>query len=213
MTVLRAYFTPLSGRNTGFTGGAWDTFDPSGRRSATADVFTADDLLSCALLSAPIRGRAAMDLLVLRADDFGALLDKVGPDREFVEIDDPDGPEFQPVRDLYSALVALPGVGETRATKLMARKRPHLVAIIDSVVKASVFGGMPRQWGPLHGVLTADGGQIHDRLLRLRSRAGLPEAVTALRVFDVLAWMDGSGNAERVLANQPILDSEDKAED
>lgn len=213
VAVLKAYFAPLSGANNGFTGGAWDTFDPSGTRAASANVFTADDLLSCALLSAPIRGRAAMDLLVLKAPAFADLLERVGPDREFVEISDPHGPEFQGVRDLYSALVRLPGVGETRATKLLARKRPHLVAIIDSVVKKTVFEGEPKQWAPLHGLLTAEGDELHHRLLRLRSEAGLSEAVTALRVFDVLAWMDGSGNSQRVLADKPILAAEDSAEE
>ena len=32
--VLRRYFEPLSGTDTGFTGGSWDTFDPSGTREA-----------------------------------------------------------------------------------------------------------------------------------------------------------------------------------
>ena len=37
VTVLRRCCAPLSGHNTGFTGGAWDTFDPSGRRAVDAD--------------------------------------------------------------------------------------------------------------------------------------------------------------------------------
>jgi hypothetical protein len=33
---------------------------------------------------------------------------------------------------------------------------------------------------------------LHNRLLRLRKQAGLPEEVSVLRVLDVIAWMEGT---------------------
>ena len=42
----------------------------------------------------------------------------------------------------------------------------------------------------------------HERLLRVRARAGLDESISVLRVFDVLARMDGSGNSEKGLETQ-----------
>lgn len=36
-------------------------------------------------------------------------------------------------------------------------------------------------------------------MLDLRQAAGLPEAVSALRIFDVLAWMEGTGKASSAL--------------
>ncbi|WP_257015033.1 DUF6308 family protein [Rhodococcus sp. ACPA1] len=32
---------------------------------------------------------------------------------------------------------------------------------------------------------------MHRRLLSIRKEAGLPEEISALRVFDVIAWVDG----------------------
>lgn len=33
-------------------------------------------------------------------------------------------------------------------------------------------------------------GALHHRLLSLREEAGLPAEISALRVFDVIAWME-----------------------
>ena len=41
---------------------------------------------------------------------------------------------------------------------------------------------------------------LHNRLLRIRPLAGLNESISALRIFDVLAWMDGSGNSTRMIS-------------
>ncbi|GMA21524.1 DUF6308 family protein [Arsenicicoccus piscis] len=213
MRVLQAYFTPLSGRDTGFTGGAWDTFDPSGTRATSRDVFTADDLLSCSLLSTPIPGRAAMELLVRQPATFTQMLSAIPDDREFADVPDTHGPEFQPVRVLYAALRELPRLGPTRATKLLARKRPRLVPIVDSVVRSAMPPRTTSHWALLHAALTNDGGALQERLLDLRSKAGLSDDVSALRVFDVLVWMDGSGNADRVLRGQEIRSVESNTDE
>jgi hypothetical protein len=204
--VLRHYFAPLGVTRGGFSGGRWDTFDPSGMRSASANTFTADDLVACSLLSAPIGGGAAVGLLQGRRREFEVLLEHIGPDRDFVTLDTTEGPEFAPVRELYTALLSLPQIGQTRATKLLARKRPRLVPIIDQVILAAVFNGAPRQWQPLHEEFRAENNALWNRLIRLREDAGLGVEVPILRVFDVLAWMDGSGNSERALGNGVIVD-------
>lgn len=201
VAVLTAYFTPLSGQSggySGYTGGAWDSFDPSGMRMACANTFTADDLVACALLSTPISGRAVAGLLTLQRRRFEVLLEEIGPDRDFAQLESLDAPPFAAVRSLYRALLELPDIGETRATKLLARKRPRLVPIVDDVVKRHVFSGGTQQWAPLHAALRAENGALWRHLHELRDAALLGEEVTALRVFDVLAWMDGSGHADNL---------------
>lgn len=195
--LLRRYFGPWTGPNNGFTGGHWDTFDPSGVRASTPNHFTADDLAACALLSTPIEGPAVIHVLNRQRPDFTALLSQIGEDRDFVTVEDPEGTEFAPVRELFKALIALPTIGATRATKLMARKRPRLIPIVDSVVKERVFHNSRRQWGPLHRALHLDNGALHQQLLTLHQRAGLHPAVSTIRVFDVLAWMEASPHADR----------------
>jgi hypothetical protein len=84
--------------------------------------------------------------------------------------------------------MALPEVGATTASKLLARKRPRLRPIYDTVV-ARVIGSQ-QIWEPLRTLLCAQP-ELHERLHGLRQQAGLPEAVSPLRVFDVVAWMEG----------------------
>ena len=203
--VLKAYFAPLSARDAGFTGGAWDAFDPSGTRAASANTFTADDIVACSLLGTPIGARAAIELVDRQRRRFEVLLEQVGPDVDFVDLESMDTEPFTSVRRLYQALDSLPQIGETRATKLLARKRPRLVPIVDSVVRTAVFGGAARQWQPLHHALRANDQRLWHQLLEIRTAAGLSEAVSGLRVFDVLAWMHGTGNATRVLNGHLIL--------
>jgi hypothetical protein len=89
---------------------------------------------------------------------------------------------------LWKALVALPGVGPTTASKLYARKRPRLRPIYDSVVAAAIASDTI--WEPLRALLQSDPG-LHLHLIHLSDQAHLPAEVSALRVFDVLAWMGG----------------------
>ncbi len=84
----------------------------------------------------------------------------------------------------------LPKIGPTRASKLLARKRPRLRPIWDSVV-TSVTGTLDRQWEPLRVALRDNDKALHHRLIRIRGAAGLPAEVSALRVFDVVTWMEG----------------------
>src|SRR3954453_22342567 len=89
---------------------------------------------------------------------------------------------------LWTTLMGLSDVGATTDSKLYARKRPPLRPIYDSVV-ARVFGD--DIW-ELRAQLQTDPG-LQGRLTGLRDELGLPEEVTALRVFDVVACMEGKG--------------------
>lgn len=84
----------------------------------------------------------------------------------------------------------------------MARKRPRLIPIFASVIDATVLGGQGVLWAPLHVALRESEYALHNRLLRIRTLAGLNGSISALRIFDVLAWMDGSGNTGKVVSEQ-----------
>jgi hypothetical protein len=92
--------------------------------------------------------------------------------------------------DLRKELLALPGVGPTLATKLFGRKRPRLRPIWDSVV--SIVTATPgQQWEPMRQALRENDLALHHRLLRLRADADLPTQVSALRILDVVSWVEG----------------------
>ncbi|MEX1907265.1 DUF6308 family protein [Janibacter sp. Y6] len=191
MALLRGYFDKdalYSG--AGFTGALFDTWDPTRTRTSSPDQFTPDDLQAVAFLSADISARAAMRLLDQRASEFNGLLAAVGADRELVDEGDAIG-ESWPATVLNRALRTLPGVGATRASKLIARKRPRLVPIFDSVINDHVLGGSGVLWEPMRQALRRDDAWLHHHLLALRDAAGLGPEVSALRVFDVIAWREG----------------------
>ncbi|WP_371113116.1 DUF6308 family protein [Rhodococcus sp. JVH1] len=61
----------------------------------------------------------------------------------------------------------------------------------QSRVVSQVLGTERAHLNPVREALRADDAALHRRLLSIRKEAGLPEEISALRVFDVIAWMDG----------------------
>lgn len=173
-----------------YTGAYFDTWAAA---QNDPNAFTADDLLAVGFLSVVVPPLAARQLLDARAAEFAALLRQVGADRDLADQAEAVA-EDQPASQLYRAVRRLPGVGRTIGTKLLARKRPRLVPIYDSVV-ARISGIGDYHWEPLRSALRADG--LHDRLLDLRERAGLGPHVSALRVLDVVTWMEGKAAGVR----------------
>ncbi len=75
----------------------------------------------------------------------------------------------------------------------MARKRPHLIPIYDSVVKRVV--GMPHsgdQWQRWVVALQANDKALAQRLGEIRSESG-QQHLSLLRVLDIVLWMHGRG--------------------
>jgi hypothetical protein len=74
----------------------------------------------------------------------------------------------------------------------MARKRPGLIPIYDSVVaRVTGLDSSEGTWRAWHSALSSDEA-LKKRLARLRDSAGL-ERVPLLRILDVVLWMDGKG--------------------
>jgi hypothetical protein len=188
--VLQEYFTRKVVK-TGYlrTGALWDTWDPSGRREADRDVFTAEDLVAVTLLSVKVPGQGALILLGDRHSELCDLLLEVGEDRDLVDEADTFTAN-SPAWRLETALREIHGVGRTTASKLIARKRPRLYPIYDRVVGIEL-GTTVAHLDPIRVALRERDGELHHRLIRLREQAGLDESVPAQRILDVLAWMQG----------------------
>jgi hypothetical protein len=188
LAYLRAYYAP----ELRYTGSAFDTWDSTDTRHADRDRFTADDIVAVKLLSIDVPARAAHSLLATRAEKFSDLLHELGPDRDLVN--EPPIDSTYVGWKIMGALRDLDGVGATTASKLLARKRPRLRPIWDSVV-TKVTNTHDNQWEPVRAALdqeTPGGMRLHDRLVRLHSEAALDSAVSPLRILDVIAWMEGT---------------------
>lgn len=134
--ALRRYFAP---RPPGeFTGSWFERLAGGGDLPEVADQFTADDLIAVSMLSVPVVGDSALEILHTRHDRLRTLLAQVPTDVALADLAAEDIGDDWPVRAAYRELLAVPDVGATTATKLLARKRPHLVPIWDTVVDAEL---------------------------------------------------------------------------
>ena len=190
LKLLREYYRKPFGFGHFYTGAAFDTWDSTGTRSQDVNIFTADDLVAVTFLSVRVGPLAAHVLLDERWSDFSEILEMIGPDRDLVD-ETKEIPRDWPAWELNQELTCLPDVGPTIASKLIARKRPRLVPVYDSVVR-KVLGTKKDHWEPIRVALRKEDHALHNRLLRLRKQAGLPEKVSVLRVLDVIAWMEGT---------------------
>ncbi|MDI9917810.1 DUF6308 family protein [Rhodococcus sp. IEGM 1379] len=190
--VLQEYFTRKVAK-TGYlrTGALWDAWDPSGRREEDVDRLTAEDLVAVTLLSVKVPGQGALILLGEKNAELNKLLVEVGPDRDLASESEELTSDSAAWR-LETALWEIHGVGRTIASKLIARKRPRLYPIYDDVVGREL-GTKAAHLEPVRFSLHQRNGELHDRLLDLRDRAGLDDVVPAVRILDVLAWMQGKG--------------------
>lgn len=114
-----------------------------------------------------------------------------------------DDMELHALRSAYDDLKNLPNVGPTKASKLLARKRPLSAPITDSVVEK---------------VLDTDGWAHLDATRKvLRNEPDLVDRlsfladgrVTPLRVLDIAIWMLGSRSTSATNARAEILGSGD----
>lgn len=186
--VLRRYFRECLVKTGRVRDGAlWDEWDSTGTRQRDADVFTADDLVAVTFLSVQVSPEGTDVLLRERRDEFAGLLTAVGPDRDLVDEADAITAE-SPTGRLEAALWTVPSVGRTVASKLIARKRPRLHPVYDRVI-GEVLDTKKAHVEPIRQALRHNDNELHTRLVVLRGQAGLPAAVPALRVLDVLAWM------------------------
>ena len=197
--VLQRYFETGPTGEPSYTGSRFDSWDSLGTRAQDSNRFTADDVVALTFLSVDVPPLAAERLLVTESDRFNGLLEELGPDRDLVD-------EPGPLDDSWTgwilnrALRELPGIGPTKATKLFARKRPRLRPIWDSVV-ADVTDSHDNLWTPLHASLKERDGALHRRLAQLHAQAALPAEVSALRVFDILCWMEGKSRGLTVVSD------------
>ncbi|BBE21866.1 hypothetical protein MN0502_07490 [Arthrobacter sp. MN05-02] len=194
--LVRRYYRPIEGNTTPRTGTRFDDWAGGGDHPDVAGRITADDLVAVSFLSVDITGRAAIGLLEKHVDEVADLLRQIPVDVDLWEADlerlnSPSGPEYELWNLLRGHKYGKWGIGPTRASKIMARKRPRLIPIYDSVVRPLMglknSGG---QWTAWHAALTADPA-LPGRLASIREVAGAPDSIFMLRVMDIVLWMHG----------------------
>lgn len=206
--LVSEYYTKLYRNDLPQTGSRFDDWAGGGDKKEVAHVITADDVLAVSFLSVQVTARAAIGLLEARAGEVSNLLEQLPTDLDLsaVRTDDytsvlgPQSPAVQLWRLLRGSDTYRWGIGPTTASKIMARKRPRLIPIFDSVVGPLM--GHPTcdgQWETWHSVLT-DGSGLPERLKMIREKAAIDYDISDLRTMDVVLWM--FGKSKGVAAHQ-----------
>jgi hypothetical protein len=148
---------------------------------------TADDLLAVTLLDITWRPEVVRVLVGSQRAELSALLAAIPADTDLWDATEKTG---QRIDALWRALTAIDGIGTASATKLLARKRPRLCPISDSVVIKAV--GVPgRTWEVLRCLLRDPVSRQHVEALRPAEAAG----ASLLRILDVVLWISHSESA------------------
>ena len=194
---LRTYFD--SGT---FTGGRFERFAGGGDRHEVANVIDSDDVVAVALLGVRIPGHPALSILEDRRAEISALLGDIPVGLDLWDAEEEAIMSGSAADRLWQLLVGLPGINWVTAGKLLARKRPQLIPVYDSVVKAALNRpGSDEWWLPLRAALIADPSVVA-RLEGLRTALGL-DGISLIRILDVAIWMQEYGQPE------PVPDAEE----
>lgn len=158
------------------------------------DVITAADVLSLATLNAMPDAGAVVELLGAEVQTLATTLLSDIP--VTLSIADPKAADFaatdSPGSQLWRLLRDINGVGTTITSKLLARKRPLLFPIHDSVVGRIVHHeDTVGFWNAMRETVLANDGELYKRAETIRNDAGLGEEITPLRVIDVVLWKVG----------------------
>jgi hypothetical protein len=182
-------------------------FDPLGPFAAVTfdalpenlpNAFSTNDLLAVTLLDVRLNPQAVRALLQSGAAQFGDLLEALPAD---VDLWNATADDLRAAGKLLVALDLLPGVGETRATKLMARKRPRLMPIVDSVIR----NALPLGLEPFESL----GRALTDPRLRKAIEATRPvgsrmDVISTLRLMDVAVWIQLSASRAAIKARRTV---------
>ena len=170
-----------------FTGNQFNRLGGGGDTGPDANVFSPIDLIAVSMLDVHVPGSAALQILGPLGLKLTTLLTDIPND---VALEDSD-PSFiedgSPADRLWQELTALPQVGRTTAGKLMARKRPRLIPVFDSVIKDALLPDASNYWIRLRNELRDR--ELIKRLAEIRSNSGIGNSIPLIRVLDVCVWM------------------------
>lgn len=154
------------------------------------DEFTAHDLLATTLLDVSVSAKATAALL--GGHRRNEALGKVSAHAKLWEGDED---AMRCADDLWHLLCELEGIGPVIAGKLLARKRPNLIPIVDSVIlKALPLAGSA--WRDLSLALA----DVETRVNIEAVRGDVPSSISTLRLLDVSVWMLHSGGTRAIAA-------------
>lgn len=203
--LVTEYYTKTYKRGEVQTGARFESWMGGGDAPEVANTITADDLIAVTFLSVDVPAPAAIGILETHTDRISELLEQVPADldlasvvaTDFAAVLGPDSAADQLWRLLRQSDAQRWGIGQTTASKIMARKRPRLIPIYDSVVGPLMgLRNSKNQWTRWHEALT-DGTGLPAQLAEIHKQSGVAPSASALRIMDVVLWKYGKSVAAK----------------
>lgn len=184
-----------------YSGSRFERLGGGGGRRVAENRFTAEDFVAVAMLSVSVRAHAVLRVLEpTEPSPYNRLLHEIPADLDLVDA----GPEHiaqdSPAWELWTRLQEIRGIGPVGAGKLLARKRPRLLPVYDSVTK-KVFQRPVRDlafWSDVRTELRRDQRSLVAHFEAVRETAELGKDISVLRILDTTAWLHGTD----VMGNQ-----------
>lgn len=197
---LNKYFAVRPNGRPLYTGSRFETF-AGGGDVVESNRITPSDLIAVSMLSVHVPGQAALGIIEKLDGEIEQLLKPLTADlrlenltaEQFSKLLD-DGSPADGIWKLLRQKADRWNIGPTTASKILARKRPHLVPIYDSVVAEQVgmrhSGGQWRIWW--EAFQGDEGRRFAERLEAIRADSGQFH-LSLIRVIDIALWMEGRG--------------------
>lgn len=184
---LRDYCAPRrDGLGPVFTGSQFEAFEKS---ASLPDRIGTADLLAVTMLGVDVPGDASLRILDADAQAIHQLLSAIPVDVDFI-----DATEIlvrgQAAWDLWTIIDGYDDVGPTITSKILARKRPALIPVQDSVIRKALGyrQGMGDFWAGLRTLLGWF--DFKAAMEAIRDQAEVERQFSDLRVLDIVVWMD-----------------------
>lgn len=196
---IKEYFRTLENGRPLFSGSRFETL--GAENNIDPNQIMATDLVAVSMLSVKMPAQASLGILETYAEGISELLSQIPSDLKFEDLTresfDKYLSEGSPADKLWALLRQhgdLWNVGPTTASKIMARKRPELIPIYDSVVKeACGIRSSAEQWEIWFAAFhdgSAEAAEFVDKLRSIKAEAGQPH-LSLLRVLDIALWRQG----------------------
>ena len=216
---LQEYFATDPRTGPMYTGSMFHKLGGGGDTKSVKNDITRDDLLSLSLLDVPVRGIQVVQLLEPPELTGSIDLNEVAT-RDFTAYELPY--DLEQIRGILASIptdVGLAskkaaayldagnmlwtalrrrGFGPSRVSKLLARKRPRLFPVIDSVSERELNTDSVGFYENLRTVLRAENKALARHLKNIRAEATELSGdkdiadLSTIRVFDIVIWMAAS---------------------
>ncbi|MHA7181613.1 DUF6308 family protein [Arthrobacter sp. MDB2-24] len=196
---VREYYVQDFRHGAPRSGASFDQWAGGGDRPDVVNELTGDDCVAVSFLSVEVPPMAAIGLMRGEKENVDRLLSLIPADVRMCDLDAVGYEKHlgmkSPAQELWDVITRRGGqkwkIGPTTASKIMARKRPHLIPIVDTIITDLV--GRGHYWSGWHQALTDSTG-LPERLSKIRRDSGVLDLgyePSLLRVMDIILWQEG----------------------